>query len=159
MAESNLMKFLNPNFPASPPTDVKFWFKDEKGGVKEVKAHSQILAAASHVFNREFYGSLKAEDNIEIKDYCQEVFLVMIESIYNKKPDFKALDFSFLISLYYLADKYDIQHLRNEIIASIPEHEITKENFLDVAILAEDNILHPPLSEALFDAAARFVNK
>ena len=43
----------------------------------------------------------------------------------------------------------------------IPQHEITKENVLDVAILAEDNILHEPLSEALYDAAVCyvFVNK
>ena len=63
MAESALMKYLHPKFRVCPPTDVRFWFKDEEGVTKEVKAHTQILAAASDVFHREFYGSFKAEDN------------------------------------------------------------------------------------------------
>ena len=89
MAESNLLKFLNPKFGECPPTDVRFWFKDVVGGTtKEVKAHTLILAAASDVFHREFYESLRAEYDIEIKDACQEVFLKMIEYIYNKKSDF-----------------------------------------------------------------------
>ena len=39
------------------------------------------------------------------------------------------------------------------------EHPVTKENVLDVANLAEENILHQPLSVALYDAAASFVKK
>ena len=74
-----------------------------------------------------------------------------------KKSGFEDAILSFLASLYYLADKYNIKDLRDEIVAVIPQHEITKENVLDVAILAEDNILHEPLSEALYDAAVCFV--
>ena len=83
----------------------------------------------------------------------------MVEFIYNKKPNYKDIDLSVLASLYYLTDKYDILQLRNEIIASIPEHPVTKENVLDVANLAEENILHQQLSAALYDAAAGFVKK
>jgi len=158
MAESNLLKFLNPKFGECPPTDVRFWFKDAvSGATKEVKAHTLILAAASDVFNREFYGSLRAEYDIEIKDTYQEVFLRMIEYIYNKKMDFKEASLSFLASLYYLADKYNIKDLRDEIVAVISQHEITEENVLEIAVLAEDNILHEPLSEALYAAAVSFV--
>jgi len=158
MAESNLLKFLNPKFGECPPTDVRFWFKDAvSGATKEVKAHTLILAAASDVFNREFYGSLRAEYDIEIKDTCHEVFLRMIEYIYNKRMDFKEASLCFLASLYYLADKYNIKDLRDDIVAVIPQHEIKKENVLEVAILAEDNIPHVPLSEALYEAAVCFV--
>ena len=133
-------------------------FRDVIGGAtKEVKAHTLILAAASDVFHREFYGSLRAEYDIEIKDACQEVFLKMIEYIYNKKSGFEDASLSFLASLYYLADKYNIKDLRDEIVAVIPQYEITKENVIEVVILAEDNILHEPLSEALYDAAVCFV--
>jgi len=159
MVDVNLMKSLNPSFCSFPPTDVRFWFKEEDGSIKEVKAHTQILASASEVFNREFYGSLNSEGDIEIKDACQDVFQAMIEFIYNKKPSYKDLDLTFLASLYYLADKYDLLDLRKEIIASITEHPVTKENVLDVANLAEENILHQPLSEALYEAAAGFVKK
>jgi len=154
---ADLLKFLNPSFRSFPPTDVRFWFKDDDGSIKEVKAHTLILAAASDVFNREFYGNLSSEHDIEIKDACQEVFQTMVEFVYNKKPSYKDADLGFLASLYYLADKYDIQDLRIEIIAAIPDHEVTKENVLEIANLAEENILHNPLSEALYEAAARFV--
>ena len=72
MADANLMKCLNPSFRSFPPTDVRFWFKEQDGSIKEVKAHTQILASASEVFNREFYGSLKSEGDIEIKDARQD---------------------------------------------------------------------------------------
>jgi len=156
MAEA-LMKSMNPKFRLCAPTDVRFWFKDADGAVKEVKAHSQILASASDVFYRQFYGSLKAENDVEIKDASQESFLAMIEYIYNKKLVFKDISLSFLASLYYLANKYNIEDLRDEIVASIPEHEVTKENVLEVGLLAEENVLHQELSEALYDAAAGFV--
>jgi len=151
------MKSMNPKFRLCAPTDVRFWFKDADGAVKEVKAHSQILASASDVFYRQFYGSLKAENDVEIKDASQESFLAMIEYIYNKKLVFKDISLSFLASLYYLANKYNIEDLRDEIVASIPEHEVTKENVLEVGLLAEENVLHQELSEALYDAAAGFV--
>jgi len=151
------MKFMNPKFRFSAPADVRFWFKDADGAVKEVKAHTQILASASDVFCRQFYGSLKAENDVEIKDARQEVFLAMIEYIYNKKLVFKDASLNFLASLYYLADKYNIKDLRDEIVASIPEHEVTKENVLEVGLLAEENVLHQELSEVLYDAAAGFV--
>ena len=151
------MKCLNPSFCSFPPTDVRFWFKEEGGAVKEVNAHTQILASASEVFNREFYGNLKCERDIEINDAKQEVFKTMVEFIYNKKPSYKDVELGFLASLYYLADKYDIGELRNEIISSIRMHVVTKENLLDVANLAEENVLHQPLSEALYDVAVSFV--
>jgi len=151
------MKSMNPKFRLCAPTDVRFWFKDADGAVKEVKAHSQILASASDVFYRQFYGSLKAENDVEIKDASQESFLAMIEYVYNKKLVFKDISLSFLASLYYLANKYNIEDLRDEIVASIPEHEVTKENVLEVGLLAEENVLHQELSEALYDVAAGFV--
>jgi len=157
MANPDLVKFLNPNFHSCPPTDVRFWFKEQDGIIKEVKAHRLILACASDVFNKGFFGSFEAESDVEIKDASQSVFLTMIEFIYNKKLNYKECSLNFLISLYYLADKYNIEQLRKEILDFIPEHEVTSETALDVAILAENNILHKSLSDALYDASASFV--
>jgi len=142
-----------------PPTDVRFWFKEQDGEIKEVKAHKMILASASEVFNRQFFGSMEAEDNIEISDVSQAVFLAMVEYIYNKKPDLKDVDLGFLTSMYYLGDKYNIVQLRSEIIAHISEQEVSKENVLNMAIAAQESIHHKPLSEALYDAAAGFVKE
>jgi len=159
MANPELVKFLSPDFHSCPPTDVRFWFKEQDSSIKEVNAHQVILACASDVFNREFFGSLKAESDVEIKDASQSAFLTMIEFIYNKQPNYKESDLSSLASLYYLGDKYNIRRLRKEILDSITEHEVTSGTALDVAILAENNILHEPLYDALYDAIIRFVKK
>jgi len=157
MANTKLVKFLNPNFHSCPPTDVRFLFKDQDGGIKEVKAHRFVLACASDVFNKQFFGSFEAKSDVEIKDASENVFLTMVEFIYNKKPNYKESDLSFLTSLYYMADKYNIEHLRKEILDYIPEHKVTSETALDVAFLAQNNILHKSLSDALYDATANFV--
>jgi len=159
MADSVLINSLNPIFHVCPPTDVRFWFKEQDGEIKEVKAHKMILASASEVFNRQFFGSMEAEDNIEISDARPVVFHAMVEYIYNKKPDLKDGDLGFLSSLYYLGDKYDIVQLRSDIIAQISDLKVSKENVLNIAIFAEENIHHNPLSEALYDAAAGFVKE
>jgi len=141
------------------PTDVTFLFKDEGGDVAEVKAHKLILAIASDVFKRSFFGSLKSESKINIEDVSEDVFKAMVNYIYNKGMDWDECELSFLASLYYLADKYDISELREEIIASIPEHKINDENVLDIAILAESNIHHQPLSDALYDTGASYLKE
>ena len=110
------------------PTDVSFLFQVEGGSVTEVKAHKLILAIASDVFKKNFFGSFESESKISIEDATEEVFKAMIEYIYNKKMDWKDYKLTFLASLYYLADKYDISELRQEIIASIPEHKVSEEN-------------------------------
>eukprot|EP00092_Neocalanus_flemingeri_P037484 GFUD01040816.1.p1 GENE.GFUD01040816.1~~GFUD01040816.1.p1 ORF type:complete len:274 (-),score=42.39 GFUD01040816.1:15-836(-) len=149
-----IAKSLDPN--SDLPTDVTFFFQGEDNIVKEVKAHKLILSMASDVFKREFYGTMKEED-VVIKDASQQVFQAMIEFIYNKRTALGDLELSFLASLYYLAEKYYLEDLKEGILAIIPEHEVNNENVLDVAILAEESILHQPLSAALYFAAPSFL--
>ena len=139
------------------PTDVRFLF-NKGSSTKELKAHKLILALISDVFEREFYGSMKdGKDDIDIKDASHDVFQAMIDFIYNKHSELKVYDLTFLSQLYYLGEKYNIEDLRNRIIAAIPEFKILDENVLDVAILAEEYILHEPLMEALYKAATCFL--
>jgi len=152
-----IFESLDPS--SSLTTDVRFLFKEESGTVKELKAHKLILGAASDVFEREFFGPMKKDEDIAIDDVGQEVFGVMIDYIYNKKIELIEYDLNFLSSLYYLADLYNIKELRLDIITSIPEHVVSDQNVLDVAILAENNVLHQPLSETLYDSAAVFIKK
>jgi len=150
-----IFETLDPS--SSLTTDVKFLFKGESGIVKEVKAHKLILGAASDVFEREFFGPLKKDEDIDITDVSEEVFKAMVDYIYNKKVGLIDYDHHFLSSLYYIADLYNIEELRSDIIASIHEHVVSDQNFLDVAIIAENNILYPRLSEPLYDSAAVFM--
>eukprot|EP00092_Neocalanus_flemingeri_P021867 GFUD01023722.1.p1 GENE.GFUD01023722.1~~GFUD01023722.1.p1 ORF type:complete len:273 (-),score=76.30 GFUD01023722.1:16-834(-) len=142
------------------PTNIKFLFKMENNSVKEVNAHKMILAVASDVFGKEFYGSLKKdEDESDIVDASQEVFQVMINFIYNKPTNWEDYTISFLCSLYYLAEKYNIGDLKTDIIISIPGHKITRENVLQIVSLAEENSHHEPLSEAIYDVATAFLKQ
>jgi len=162
MAFRNISKFFDQNCSSNPPTDVIFLFKEEcSDATKEVKAHKAILAFASDVFNREFYGSLKSEELIEIQDASHDVFQALIWYIYNPEEQiiWENVDLEFLAALYYLAEKYNVESLRDEIIAKIPEHKVTKENVLSIAILAEENTVHRHLSDALYNSAANFVFK
>jgi len=152
-----IFESLDPS--SSLTTDVRFLFKGESGIVKEVKAHKLILGGASDVFEREFFGPMKKDEDIEIKDVSAEVFRAMIDYIYNKEIKLIDFDLDFLSSLYYIADLYNIEELRLDIIASIPEHVVSDQNFLDVAILAENNILYQRLSDALYDSTAFFMKK
>ena len=154
MALSNLSIFLDPASNASPPSDVTFLLNTKDDAVVEVKAHKVILAFASDVFNREFYGSLTSEDIIDIKDSSYEVFKLFIAFIYSKQLKWKDHDLSILSSLYYLAEKYNVKVLKDEIITFIPEHKIKKKHVLEVATLAEKNIFHSELSQALYLSAA-----
>jgi len=154
---ANLPLCLAPD--STIPTNVRFLFH-EGDVTKEVKAHKMILALVSDVFTKEFFGSLKEDkDDIDIKDATQEVYQAMIDFIYNKQVELGEYDLPFISQLYNLAEKYNVKDLRREIIASIPKHIMTDENVLDVAILAEENIHHKPLSEELYTAAAGYLMK
>jgi len=158
MAAKRLFKSLDPE--STPPTDVKFLFKDEEEVESELRAHKLILGIASDVFDREFFGSMKEiKEVIDIVDASHDVFRVMIEYIYNKQFCWDDYDLGFLASLYYLADKYNIVDLRQEIIASVPRHTVSKGNVLEIGILAEANTHHQSLSDSLYRSAATFLTQ
>ena len=141
MAARHLFKCLEPTSLITP--DVTFVFKEEDDKVnKEVKAHKVILATASDVFEREFYGAMKeTSEVIIIEDACQEVFQVMVNYIYNQQPQWEVLGISLICSLYYLAEKYNIGDLRDDIILNLFfDLEVTKDTFVEVANLAKENM-------------------
>jgi len=152
MAAGNLPKCLD--ISCGIPTDVRFLFKeDTKDQEKEVKAHKLILAVASDVFQREFYGSMKEKEVVKIVDVDQEVFQAMVEFIYNKTLDWKAFDLPFHCSLFYVAEKYIIKGLKDKILSSIAvqqHHKVKMMNVLEIASLAEENRHFEPLAELLF---------
>ena len=162
MAMRNLSKWSDEN--NGPPTDVTFVFK----GVvkKEIRAHKYIFSVVSAVFERVFFGSLKEEiTTIEIVDASYEAFLGMIHYMYSKYPFWKDYKFRhwselrFLASVYYLAEKYNIEALRDKILFIIPMHThvMSKEGVLETGILAEENVHHEDFSEALYHSIAAFL--
>jgi len=157
MSVHNLSIFFDATSTTCPPPDVTFIVKTKEGIIAEVKAHKLILAFASDVFNREFYGSMTSEDVIEIKDSTQEVFQLFMEFIYNKQLIWKDYDLKTLASLYYLGEKYNVKVLRDQIIISVPDHQVNRGNVLEIATLAEEVIHHEQLSQVLYQTAAVFL--
>ena len=160
---SNLEESLSEDFGI--PTDIKFVFTKKEGGdgstsIEEIRAHKSILALASDVFKKCFYGGFK-EDNgsIGIEDATKESFDAMISFIYNKKTDLSNYDFDLLCSIYYLADKYNINALEEETLKAVKSKHIPSDNVLDIGVLAMKHSIHDKLAEALFEAAARRLSR
>jgi len=146
------------------PTDIKFVFikKGETDGstiIEEIRAHKNILALASDVFKKGFYGGMEDNGSINIEDATKEAFEVMIHFIYIKEIDLNHLDFDMLCSVYYLADKYNIAPLEKETLKAIQSKEIPFENVLDIGVLAIKHSAHDKLAEALFEAAAQRLSR
>jgi len=159
---SSLKQSLSADFGI--PTDIKFVFtkKGETDGstiIEEIRAHKNILALASDVLKKGFYGGMEDNGSINIEDANKEAFEVMIHFIYNKEIDLNHLDFDMLCSVYYLADKYNITPLEKETLKAIKSKEIPTENVLDIGLLAIKHSVHDKLAEALFEAAAQRLSR
>ena len=139
------------------PTDITFIFKGEVYGfpiVEEIRAHKLILALASDVFKNGFYGDFADNSTIEIEDVTKQSFEAMIDYIYNRVTDVTIYDFENLCNLYFLADKYNINVLKEETLKEIRSKEISPKNVLDVGLQADKHSAHEGLVEHLYEAAA-----
>jgi len=145
------------------PADIKFLFKkkevDGSTSIEEITAHKCILALASDVFKRGFYGRLEDNGNIDITDVTKEAFEAMISFIYDKETNVSSHDFDMLCSIYYLADKYNIAELEKETLEAIRSKEISAENVIDVGVLALQYAVHDKLAEALYEASANSLSR
>jgi len=145
------------------PADIKFVFKknlaDGATDIQEIGAHKGILALASDVFKKGFFGGMEDNGSIEITDVTKEAFDVMINFIYDKETDLSTYDFDMLCSIYYLSDKYNIPALEKETLEAINSKEIAAENIIDVGILAIQHAVHDKLADALYEASAQRLSR
>jgi len=144
------------------PSDIKFIFRKETNdgiAVQEIRAHKVILALVSDVFEKAFYGGLKDDGSIEIEDATKESFEAMIDFIYTKETDVSIYGFEMLCSIYYLAEKYNINALKEEILEAINTKDISVDNVLHVGMLADKHSAHDELSETLYVAATQSLEK
>jgi len=144
------------------PTDIKFLFKKEVDGsaiTEEIRAHKCILAMASDVFKKGFYGGLKDNGSIHITDVTKEAFEAMVNFIYENETNVSNHDHDLLCSIYYLADKYNIAGLEKETLEAIKDKEISAENVVDIGVLAIKYAVHDKLAEALYEASAKSLSR
>lgn len=137
--------------------DVEFIF-DVDGKKETVCAHKVILSAASDVFEAQFYGGMQEIGReIFISDTSHKAFKFLVEYIYNIKHDWGLENASFLAEMYDLAEKYHLEDLKRKVLDAVADLQVTKENFLDVAKLAERQSHHNELSRKLYTTSATFL--
>jgi len=142
------------------PTDVKFLFKrkevDGSTKTEEIRAHKHILALASDVFKRGFYGGMEDQSSIVITDVTKEVFEIMINRVYDKETNMRDYDFDMLCSIYYLSDKYNITALEEETLDAIKSKKIQLKDTIQVGVLAiQQHAVHGKLAATLLEASAQ----
>lgn len=102
---SNLQKlYLNDSV-----SDVQFIF-DHDGISQPISAHKCLLAIASPVFQRMFYGDLKEGDTVHIIDATSEAFIEFLQFFYLDKI---TLNDENVAEVMTLADKYDVRGCLN----------------------------------------------
>ena len=153
MALKNLYKCLESHSRIN--TDVEFTFSNDQ---KTVCAHRVILSGASDVFEAQFYGGVQGHTTqVLVTDASHRAFQLMVMYIYNKKHNWGEENVTLLSEMYYLGEKYHLDDLKRRIMDAVAKHEVSMENFLEVAKTAEEQAHHPELSAKFYNIAAIFL--
>ena len=134
--------FLSPD--SDLPPDVTFLVQGEDGRCSEIGAHRLLLSGTSPVFRRMFFGPMKeTEEVMEVKETSPEAFRTMIDYIYEPGiyPEEILFDIKCpktLFELFALSDRYDILNLKTDILDSLGEFEMTRENVIYAATVAKN---------------------
>jgi len=164
MAISNIqtidLAHIRETFP-SPTCDVKFTFVDQNTGVmSELLAHKLVLALGCDVFMAQFYGPhMELRDTIPVEDSSVDAFKILVELLYNKKVAFENLGIELLAELFYLADKFILDDLKDAIIKEVSSRKMVTEKLLEAANVAEDKVHLQRFSEALYKVCVKFVKE
>jgi len=102
-----------------------------------IGAHKLVLASGSPVFKAMFYGPIKeSRDLIPIEQTTIEAFQKMREFLYQIEIDCKKMTLTEIIELIYLADRYEITELKEELKKQLAIFPVTKDNLVDTASVA-----------------------
>jgi len=125
----------------SEMADVIFRFKETdasaEGNINEIKANKTILALASDVFKTQFFGSDPAVTVIPVEDANVDAFSIFIDILYNVKVELKDMDLKLLAELFYLAETYQVDVLRDAIVEDVELRDIKVADVLGTLKVAE----------------------
>eukprot|EP00092_Neocalanus_flemingeri_P013831 GFUD01014921.1.p1 GENE.GFUD01014921.1~~GFUD01014921.1.p1 ORF type:complete len:287 (+),score=52.21 GFUD01014921.1:88-948(+) len=146
---------ISPN----PTYDISFTFVDQTTGeTSELFAHKLVLACGSPVFMRQFYGEIKEQKNpIPVEDSSSDAFKFFLDTLYNKKPPLKNMDFQLLGKMYYLADKYLLELLKESVTQEVSSRKMVTEKVIEAAQVAELNVHLEKFASAVFHKCTSFV--
>jgi len=133
---SNVCALLDPDFGIAP--DVTFKIHPAEGQPGEFKAHRLILGFLSPVFRNQFFGPAKdTEDVISVKGTTKKAFETMIHFIYGKKIIWEVMSLSELFDVVNMAELYILPELMEEVKKIIETYDLTDENLIEAAAIAE----------------------
>lgn len=95
--------YLNPD-----AADVRFIFDDDRG--RQIPAHKCLLAIASPVFQKMFFGDLREAGDVRIVDATADAFMEFLQFFYCDKFELTLKNVGEVITM---ADKYDVAGLMN----------------------------------------------
>ena len=107
----DLAAFLEQN-PEMAYVKFSFTTSDSKEE-KELAACKLILSCGSPVFRTQFFGSIKNQDFINVKDASFDAFKTFLDIFYNTNVIWDELSFDLLGEVFYLAEKYHMDPLKN----------------------------------------------
>lgn len=91
----------------SETADVQFVF-DNNGSVEKISAHKCLLASASVVFKRMFFGELKEGNEVRIEDVSIDGFAAFLQYFYLDVVTFNS---SVIAEVMKLAGRYKSRYL------------------------------------------------
>lgn len=106
--------------------DFTFSFESDDGANVEVPVHKNILAVASKVFEKMFYGPLKEGDSVKIVDADASAFKEFLQFFYLEKVTLTIRNIETVVCLTH---KYDTPHFLN-ICSDFLRCRLTNENML-----------------------------
>ena len=125
---------------SDPPAiafDVTYQVLDSEGKLEgEVSGHKFLLALASPVFRRGFYGTdfkEKKTKSIEMKGTMIKAFKAMISIIYRQPLDLENMTVTETFDLMNLAERYNLPKLKNKLKLQFETMVLSKNNVVEVA--------------------------
>ncbi|GFR05821.1 TD and POZ domain-containing protein 3 [Trichonephila clavata] len=119
---------------------------------RSFKAHKAILSARSRVFKTMFESSLTMNvEEIEISDISEETLKEMLNFIYS--GEVSHLHVNNAMELYYAADKYELDSLKN-ICARVMVGNVRTDNVIKILLLS-----HRHSNEELEHVCVKFIAK
>jgi speckle-type POZ protein len=127
--------------------DVQFQFKNGQS----IGAHIVILSASSPVFAAMFKPEFKESQTrvVVIEDIDVQVFRHLLDYFYTSEaPRITRNEESSIMLLYEAADKYDVNHLKNECIKMLLM-QLDMENAIEMLIWSTNHVIPKLLKAAM----------
>ena len=136
------------------PGDIEFKVVDEQDEVVDtLPAHKVILAVHSNYFRAAFFGTgtmFKQDGTVLIKETTKEAFRDLLGFIYEKEIDFATKTLRELFELLNLAQRYQVDELKDRVSGHINNFPLSLDNVAMVAAVAEELSHFEEVSKHLF---------